>query len=394
MEVPQTHNDRTYHAVTLANGLRCCLITDPTVEKGAIAVTVAAGQLQDSLPGIAHLTEHLLFMGSKSYPAENEYDQFVQKHGGHSNAYTDNEATCFYLDVVAAQLEPAMDRLACALSEPLLAVSSIERELLAVDSEHAKNVSSDTWRQMQLMGTILGQAGQHAYSNFGTGNKESLLKEAGGDAPYETLRNEVEQFYRDHYVSANMTLAAMSNHGSVEELQAMVERVFAKLPNGPCQTVYSPPLPYFPPTVVEWVPLREDCTVLDVQWVLPTSQWTKYKTKPTRFWSHIIGHEGPGTLLSVLREKQWAQDLSADDVSYTYRNFGIFALSLELTEEGFDHVNDVLRMLFHYIDMIIETIPDWVYDELRVSGDSAFRFLGKVRTRSKQTTYSDRSVCH
>jgi insulysin len=244
MEVPQTHSDRTYHAVTLPNGLRCCLISDPSVEKGAVAVTVAAGQLQDSLPGIAHLTEHLLFMGSKTYPSENEYDQFVQKHGGHSNAYTDNEATCFYLDVLAGQLESAMDQLACALSEPLLAVTSIERELLAVDSEHAKNVSNDLWRQLQLVGTILGQEGKHPYSNFGTGNKESLLKEAGNDSPYEKLRSEVEQFYRDHYVASNMTLAAM-NACPIDELQAMVERIFAKLPSGPSKTVYSPPLPEF-----------------------------------------------------------------------------------------------------------------------------------------------------
>lgn len=376
MEIPETHSDRTYLPVTLPNGLRCCLISDPTIEKAAVAVTVAAGQLQDSLPGIAHLTEHLLFMGSKKYDSENEYDQFVQQHGGHSNAYTDNEATCFYLDVVTAQFEGAMDRLACALSEPLLAVSSIERELLAVDSEHAKNVSNDMWRQMQLIGTILGQDGKHAMANFGTGNKESLLKEAGSESPYERLRTEVERFYHEHYVSSNMTLAAMSNC-PVEELQTLVEKLFSKLPSGPSKTVYSPPLPEFPPTVVEWVPLRQDCALLDVQWVLPESQWSKYRTKPTRFWSHIIGHEGPGTLLSVLREKQWAQDLTADDVSYTYRNIGIFALSIELTGDGFDHVNEVLQMVFYYVEKVMETIPAWVYDELRVSGESAFRFLGK-----------------
>jgi insulysin len=79
----------------------------------------------------------------------------------------------------------------------------------------------------------------------------------------------------------------------------------------------------------------------------------------------------------VLREKHWVQDLSADDVSYMYQNFSIFALSLELTEEGFDHVNDILRMIFYYIDTVLENIPDWVYDELKVSGESAFRFLGK-----------------
>lgn len=42
-----------------------------------------------SLQGLSHYLEHMLFMGSKKYPNENEYDQYLQQHGGSSNAYTD-----------------------------------------------------------------------------------------------------------------------------------------------------------------------------------------------------------------------------------------------------------------------------------------------------------------
>lgn len=31
----------------------------------------------------------MLFMGSKKFPDENEYDSFLAKHGGASNAYTE-----------------------------------------------------------------------------------------------------------------------------------------------------------------------------------------------------------------------------------------------------------------------------------------------------------------
>ena len=33
--------------------------------------------------------EHMLFMGSTKYPSENEYDDFITKHGGSANAYTE-----------------------------------------------------------------------------------------------------------------------------------------------------------------------------------------------------------------------------------------------------------------------------------------------------------------
>jgi len=33
----------------------------------------------------------VVFMGSEKYPKENEFDDFLSKHGGHTNAWTDNE---------------------------------------------------------------------------------------------------------------------------------------------------------------------------------------------------------------------------------------------------------------------------------------------------------------
>ena len=41
------------------------------------------------LQGLSHYLEHMLFMGSEKYPDENEYDAYLAKHGGSSNAFTE-----------------------------------------------------------------------------------------------------------------------------------------------------------------------------------------------------------------------------------------------------------------------------------------------------------------
>ena len=49
-----------------------------------VALSVNAGGFNDPLhrQGLAHLLEHMVFMGSKLYPIEGAYDQHLSNHGG------------------------------------------------------------------------------------------------------------------------------------------------------------------------------------------------------------------------------------------------------------------------------------------------------------------------
>lgn len=49
------------------------------------------------MPGLAHMTEHAVFLGSEKYPANNAYKQFLSKHGGGSNGGTSMVASHFVI---------------------------------------------------------------------------------------------------------------------------------------------------------------------------------------------------------------------------------------------------------------------------------------------------------
>ena len=89
---------------------------------------------------MAHFTEHMLFLGTEKYPDENSYSSFLQKHGGHSNAYTAGESTNYYFDVVHNHLEEALDRFSQFFVAPLFTESATDRERNAIESEHSKNL--------------------------------------------------------------------------------------------------------------------------------------------------------------------------------------------------------------------------------------------------------------
>jgi insulysin len=68
---------KEYKLLCLPNGLRCLLVEEPSRSSStnsAVALTVRVGSFADApeVPGLAHFTEHLVFMGSERFPDENE----------------------------------------------------------------------------------------------------------------------------------------------------------------------------------------------------------------------------------------------------------------------------------------------------------------------------------
>ncbi|KAL9983479.1 hypothetical protein ACROYT_G005659 [Oculina patagonica] len=167
-------DDRLYRGLELNNNMKVLVISDPLTDKSAAALDVHIGSMSDpdELPGLAHFCEHMLFLGTEKYPSENSFTQFLSENGGASNAFTGAEHTNFYFDVKHECLHEALDRFAQFFLCPLFNSDATDREVNAVESEHHKNVLSDSWRLNQLDKSSVNPA--HPYSKFGSGNKLTL----------------------------------------------------------------------------------------------------------------------------------------------------------------------------------------------------------------------------
>lgn len=86
-----------------------------------------------------------MFMGTKTYPSENEYSKYLSSNNGASNAWTAMTSTNYFFDVAPEALEGALDRFSGFFIEPLFAEDCTEREINAVNSEHKKNIQHDLW---------------------------------------------------------------------------------------------------------------------------------------------------------------------------------------------------------------------------------------------------------
>ena len=182
---------REYQVIELNTDLRVLVISDPTTDVSAAAMDVAVGSFSDTVFGLAHFCEHMLFYASKKYPVEDEYSDFLSRNGGYDNAYTSTENTNYYFRVNADALSEALDRFAQFFIAPIFTQDGVNREMNAVNAEHLKNLQSDGWRVWQLLKQLSNP--KHPFHNFNTGDLQTLNR--------SDILSKLTSFYNAHYSS-------------------------------------------------------------------------------------------------------------------------------------------------------------------------------------------------
>eukprot|EP00927_Polykrikos_kofoidii_P083199 TRINITY_DN8471_c0_g1_i2.p1 TRINITY_DN8471_c0_g1~~TRINITY_DN8471_c0_g1_i2.p1 ORF type:complete len:1107 (-),score=193.48 TRINITY_DN8471_c0_g1_i2:165-3296(-) len=391
IEKPHTDH-REYRHIVLPNALRAIVISDCKCDKAAAALSVKVGSIFDpkEVQGLAHFCEHMLFLGTKKYPQEDEYNSFLSKHGGASNAYTADCVTNYYFGVSPDHLDAALDRFSQFFVSPLFTESATDRELQAVDSEHSKNRQSDVWRMNQLLKNDANP--KHPLQHFGTGSSETLKTIPEKDG--YPVRQRLLEFHSKYY-SANLMCLVVLGKESLEDLEALVRKYFEAVVNKNATVPSGPELggeePAYRtdgwPRCVRVIPVK-DVRTAKFQFVLPQQSPMRWRTKPTRYLSFLLGHEGKGSILSALKAAGLATELSAGP-SMDDAGVCIFAVCVELTEAGEKEVLRVGEFLFAYIRLVQESpVSEALHRENQSISEMNFRYRAVANSVSQASSLS------
>ncbi|KAL6254449.1 hypothetical protein P5V15_014497 [Pogonomyrmex californicus] len=376
--IKSQNDDRLYRGLVLANKMKVLLISDSKTHKSAAAMNVNIGYMcdPDDLPGLAHFCEHMLFLGTKKYPQQNDYETYLSQNGGDTDAYTDTDHTVYMFDITPKKLEGALDRFAQFFLAPLFTEIMIERELNAVNSEHEQNLTDDDWRFYQLNKS--SACPDHPFSKFNTGNRETLdiiPKQRGIN-----VRDRLLEFYEKYY-SANIMSLCVLGKESLDKLENMVVNLFCKVQNKEVETPVWPEHPFKDEhfrTIWYIVPIK-DARNLNMLFPLPDLR-QHYRSSPECYVSHLLGHQGGGSLLSALKARGWCNSLTCkrEENNNNARGFNFLSIFVDLTEEGIKHVKDIVQLTFQYINMLKLNGPiEWIYNEYRDIANINFCFQEK-----------------
>ncbi|QIR06679.1 insulinase family protein [Salinivibrio costicola] len=373
MHVSPNDNKR-YRYFTLPNALRVLAISDPAAHRSAAALSVNVGHFHDPADreGLAHFLEHMLFLGTDAYPLAGDFQRFISQHGGHNNAWTGTENTTFFFDIRPSQFRAALDRFSAFFISPRFDADAVDKERQSVDAEYRMKLNDDVRRIYQVHKGTINPA--HPFAKFSVGSLETLADRAG-----QSVRDDLIAFYHANY-SANLMTLAVTGPQSLDELEAMAQQHFSAIINHD----YSP-LRIHEPLISaaqrrQWVtvePLKE-VRKLTLAFSLPESEY-QYRTKPLSYIAHLLGYEGPGSLMSLLKSKGYINTLSAGG-GISGKDFREFTLSLALTELGLSKLDDIITYVFQAIQLIRQYgVEAWRYQEKRQVQELAFYYQEPLR---------------
>ncbi|KAH9257924.1 hypothetical protein BASA81_003943 [Batrachochytrium salamandrivorans] len=355
----------------------------------AVAMGVGAGSFATPprLDGLAHFLEHMLFMGSKQFPKENDFDLALSRAGGSCNAFTDTEQTMYHFVAPLPHLKDCLQVFSQFFVNPLLLPECSDREIRIIENEFASRKTLDRcrlqeiWRETSRIGT--------PYGKFTCGNLKTLTP------LHVDVNVALREFYNEHYVTNNMKLVMVSGD-SLSQMESIATDLFKD-----CRVVDSASslngksgkqagLYGYPwdsenalGKVFRIVPMGGDVNEVQMTWQLDPKLAKAYKSKPCEYIAHLLSHECTGSVINELKSRGWAHTLVAGvslEDGFTHNSgVSLFNITISLTPLGMGQWIFVVALLFEFLGIVQRCgLEKWIFDELQQVASIHYRFQEEV----------------
>jgi predicted Zn-dependent peptidase len=217
----------TVQISVLDNGLRIATDTMSEAESVVVGAWVGVGTRHEpwTANGIAHLTEHMLFKGTKRRSAY-ALSTAIEKNGGAMNAHTTREETAYYARVLPEDLDLAMDVIADMLQRSVFDPKELDRERQVILQEISRDIDTPE---------------DHVYDLFHEAAfpRQKIGRSILGKA--ETIaklpRAKVASYVKDYYHAGNIVIVGTGKIDH-DRFVALAQKLFGRLGSGktpPCE---------------------------------------------------------------------------------------------------------------------------------------------------------------
>ena len=182
-----------YQKETLPNGLTVIMI--PMESPGLVAYysvvrTGSRDEVEPGKSGFAHFFEHMMFRGTKKYPAS-VYDSMVTSIGASANANTTDDYTAYHLNFAKEDLETVIDIESDRFQNLSYEKPAFQTEAGAVYGEYRKNITSPFAMLNEKMQDLAFDVHTYKHTTIGFEADIKAMPEA-----FEYSKSFFNRFYR------------------------------------------------------------------------------------------------------------------------------------------------------------------------------------------------------
>ena len=210
------------HEHVLANGLKLLVKEDhrSPVVVSQIWYKVGASYEPGGITGISHMLEHMMFKGTKLYPA-GEFSRIIAENGGQENAFTGSDYTAYFQTMEKSRLEISFKLEADRMRNLDLKAEELEKELQVVTEERRMRTDDQPRAKTQE------QFNSVAFVN--SPYKNPVIGWPSDIASYKV--EDLQAWYQQWYAPNNATLVVV---GDVQagDVVKLAEQYFAGLKPG------------------------------------------------------------------------------------------------------------------------------------------------------------------
>jgi predicted Zn-dependent peptidase len=208
----------TFHQHQLKNGLDIIAEENPDSYSTALGLFVRTGARDEDpkLNGVSHFLEHMMFKGSKKYTWE-DVNRIFDEIGARYNAFTSQEMTAYYANVLPEFTERAVEHLAHLL-RPAIRNEDFSTEKKVILEEIAMYLDDPGHRLYERL--MEQHFGNHPLSMSVLGSAESIQR---------LERDEMADYFKHRYGPGNMVLVA-TGRLDFKEIVALAEKYMGDWP--------------------------------------------------------------------------------------------------------------------------------------------------------------------
>lgn len=302
----------------LDNGLRVLLFPDPSKSTITVNVTYMVGSRHEDYgeTGMAHLLEHLLFMGSKNHP---DIKKELQDHGTRPNGTTWYDRTNYFETFAATEenLAWALSMEADRMVNSFIAKKDLDSEMTVVRNEMEAGENSPPRVLLERVASTAFL--WHNYGKSTIGARSDVER-----VPIERL----QVFYRHFYQPDNALLVVAGKIDEAKTLE-LIQKTFGAIPRPQRQlrrTYTVEPVQDGERTVT--VRRVGDVQYVGAAWHIPPGSHEEYPAVEMAV--DILGDQPSGRLYKALVETKKAASVSMS--------------SFQLRDPGFAYAQAMVRM--------------------------------------------------